>query len=366
VVRFVIFAGEAKQFTGTVSKLRVNAVHSNTSCVLQQPIFRTPEHKKGEIKMKNRTLLTIFTAVTLLAMTPAFTLSQLKGVIPDAQTSVSDFSMPQDVGEPINSVDNEAAPFIASTGLSLYFASGRVGGYGSMDIWVCQRPTLTSAWGAPQNLGAVINTDGIDNQPALSADGLTLFFNNSSRTVRFGGADIYVSTRTDIHNDFGWTEPINLGGNINTSSNEISAAYFEPADGGTPILYFSSDRSGNIDIYQSKRSPNGKFNPPTNVTALNSSGNEDGPSISRNGLEMLFSSDREPGFGGRDIWVSTRASVNAQWGSPADLTSVNSEYDDSHPSHSLDGTVIYFGSGRDGGSGSGDIYTAHRLCTSSK
>jgi len=81
---------------------------------------------------------------------------------------------------------------------------------------------------------------------------------------------------------------------------------------------------------------------------------------------MLFSPDRSVGLASRDIWVSTRDSVSGKFGPPANFTSVNSEFDDSHPAHSPDGTVIYFGWARDGGSGSADIYTAHRLCTGSK
>jgi len=317
--------------------------------------------------MNSKTLSTILTGIISLAMMPGFTLSQFNRSALDAQTLVSAFSMPQDLGATVNSEDGDSAPFVASKGLSLYFASNRTGSFGSLDIWVCQRPTLTSAWGTPQNLGAVVNTVNNENQPALSPDGLTLFFNSSNRPDGFGGADIYAATRTDPNNDFGWTSPVNLGSAINTASNEISAAYFEnPAKDGTAILYFSSDRSGNIDIYQSKQSPNGAFNTPSNVSALNSAGNEEGPTLSRNGLEILFSSTRDGGFGERDIWVSTRVSVSGEWSTPANLTTVNSAFDDTHPSLSLDGAVLYFQSSRDGGSGASDIYTAHRLCTSSR
>jgi hypothetical protein len=312
--------------------------------------------------MKTKSILTIFTAITLLAMTPAFTLSQIDRSTPNDPTRVSVFSLPQDLGATVNSVDGDEAPFVASSGLSLYFASSRgSGGFGNVDIWVCQRPTLTSAWGAPQNLGGVINTGFLDNQPALSLDGGTMFFNSD----RSGGSqDIYMSSRPDPNDDFGWTTPVNLGTAINTASDEVGATYFEDPASDTPILYFVSNRSGNRDIYQSKRSPNGSFNAPSNVTSLNSVGNEEGPAISRNGLEMLFSSDRPGGFGSRDIWVSTRPSTSSPWGPPVNLTTVNSVLDDNHPAHSPDGSVLYFSSRRDGGSGSIDIYTAHRLCTS--
>ena len=106
--------------------------------------------------MKTKTLLTIFT-ITLLAMTPAFTLSQTSGLTPNAPTSFSVFSLPQNLGMPVNTADNESGACVAPNGLSLYFSSN-TSGLGSLDLWVSQRPTQTAAWGTPQNLGAVINT----------------------------------------------------------------------------------------------------------------------------------------------------------------------------------------------------------------
>lgn len=315
--------------------------------------------------MKTKTLLTIFTAITVLAMTPASTLSRISVSTSNAPTSVSNFSLPQNLGAAVNLDGSDNAPALAPNGLSLYFA--RDAGFGSLDIWVSRRPTLTSAWGPGENLGAVINTESNENQPTLSLDGLTLLF-NSSRPGGSGVGDIYLSTRSDVNNDFGWTAPVNLGPSINTTFNEIAPAYFEnqTAGRGTLTLYFASDRSGNFDIYRSERDRNGNFSAPLNVTSVNSGTHDEGPAISRDGLEMLFSSYRGGGSGDRDIWVSTRSSVSADWGAPVNVTTVNSEFDDAHPAHSPDGGVIYFGSSRDGGSGSYDIYSAHRLCTGSK
>jgi len=193
-----------------------------------------------------------------------------------------------------------------------------------------------------------------------------LFF-NSGRDGGFGGADISMSTRIDVTNDLGWTAPVNLGPLVNTGSGEISAEYFVYKSNDSAeilrILYFASNRSGDIDIYQSIRGTNGMFRAPTNVTLLNSTGNDEGPSISSDGLEMLFSSDRPGGNSGRDIWGSTRPTVISPWGTPVNLTVVNSEWDESNPAHSYDGSVLYFVSDRTGTIGLTDVYSSHRLCS---
>lgn len=52
----------------------------------------------------------------------------------------------------VNSAFNDLHPAISANGLSLYFSSDRLGGPGGVDIWVSQRASLTDAWGPPQVL----------------------------------------------------------------------------------------------------------------------------------------------------------------------------------------------------------------------
>ncbi len=310
--------------------------------------------------MKNNTFVTIFAVIGLLAATHAIALSQGNGFAPNAPTSFSVLSLPQSLGVPVNTVDNESAAVLAPNGLSLYFSANASGGMGSIDLWVSQRATLTSAWGTPQNLGTTLNTASNENLPTLSLDGKTMFFNCSCPDA-VGSADIYMTTRTDPNNDFSWTAPVNLGAIINTEDGEIGAGYFADPANGTAILYFTSDRAGGLggeDIYQSTRNANGKFNAPTNVAVLNSTALDRSFNVRRDGLEAFFTSDRDGGSGDRDIWVSKRASVSAPWNPPVNLAGVNSSGSDQMPSLSHDGSVLYFASTRDGNN---DIYTATRV-----
>ncbi|MBP9664576.1 MAG: PD40 domain-containing protein [Pyrinomonadaceae bacterium] len=297
----------------------------------------------------------IFSRVATIALCTAL-VTLANGSASEAPTSISVFNLPQNIGATVNSGNNQNNVSIAPTGLSLYFSSDRPG-FGSLDIWVSQRPTQTAAWGTPQNLGAVINTSSNENLPSLSADGKTMFFSCSCPDA-VGATDIYMTTRTDVNNDFGWTAPVNLGAVINTDAGEIAPGYFEDPATGNAVLYFTSNRAGSEDIYQSTRNPNGTFNAPTNVAALNTTALDRGVSVRRDGLEIFISSDRDGSLGGRDIWVATRASVTAAWNPPVNLAGVNSSGTEQSPSISTDGSILYLVSSRDGLL---NIYTAARV-----
>lgn len=101
-------------------------------------------------------------------------------------------------------------------------------------------------WSTPENLGTTINTSGYEISPFLSDDGKLLFFASNGHSG-FGEADIFMSRR--LYDSWGiWSEPINLGNNINSSAFD---AYFFLHD--NKIAYFASNRSGGLsDIYTSE------------------------------------------------------------------------------------------------------------------
>jgi len=316
--------------------------------------------------MKIKTTLTTLSAIIALAMVAVSAFSQNDGLTvaaPDAATGFSTFSQPQNLGATINSADMDQLPAPAPSGLSLYFTSNRAGGLGGNDIYVSQRATLSSAWGAAQNLGAIINTSSNDSVSTLSPDGREMFM-QSNRPGAIGLVDIYLSTRTDPNNDFGWTAPVNIGAVINTASNDYFGNYFVDPATGNGTLYFNSDRPGGQglnDIYQSTRNADGTFNPPSPVNELNSAANEERTSISRDGLELFFASNRLVPTTNQAIFVSTRASTSARWNPPVYVASLNTSGSNAQPALSNDGTVLYWVSNRPGGFGLGDVYSATRV-----
>src|SRR5437667_261652 len=76
---------------------------------------------------------------------------------------------------------------------------------------------------------------------------------------------------------------------------------------------------------------------------VNSASNDQHPAISKDGLSLYISSDRLGGFGGTDIWVSQRASLDDPWGPLQNLgPSINSAGNDFAPTFTPDGHQLYF------------------------
>ena len=239
----------------------------------------------------------------------------------DADDQFSNWSAPVNLGPVVNTGFAEISPSISKDGLSLYFFSDRLGGFGGNDIWVTERVSVDAPWGPPQNLGPTINTSGDENAPTLSLDGHRLYF-ASDRPGGFGGLDLYVSRRHNERDNFTWRPPVNLGSGVNTFATEAAAAPFEDDVSGAITLYFHSDRPGGIggdDIYASTLQPDDTFGPAVLVEELSGPFLDRLPAIRRDGLEMFLTSNRPGGSGLLDLWVSTRASTSDPWSTPVNL-----------------------------------------------
>lgn len=293
------------------------------------------------------------TAIAMLAIASSY---------PTAAPGYSDWTAAVNLGAPVNSPSVEAGPAISKDGLNLYFHSERPGGQGSTDLWVSQRATTDEAWGAPVNIGAVVNTPFIEAVAALSRDEHWLFF-SSDRPGGLGGTDIWVSYRQHVHDAFDWQPAVNLGPGVNSPAAEAAMTYFENEEGAAQ-LFFQSAREGGVgatDIYVSEQFPNGTFGPASLVAELSSPGLDQHPSIRFDGLEMFLFSDRPGGFGAVDLWSSTRDSILDPWPAPINLGAlVNSTAGDFQPYLASDRRTLYFASNRPGGFGSQDIWVTTR------
>ncbi|MGH9391516.1 MAG: TolB family protein, partial [Vicinamibacteria bacterium] len=239
----------------------------------------------------------------------------------------------------------DGCPFVSRDGKTFYMASDRAGGLGGIDIWVSTRASANNPWGAPENVGAPVNSSANDFCPTISRDG-HLFYFVSNRGGGCGWDDIYT---TRLRPD-GWDPVANLGCEVNSSANEASP-YPLPERGEGPVLFFSSTRSGNSDIYRSE-SHGGVFGPAAPEAGINSSAQDGHPNLRRDGLEIFFFSTRPGTLGAQDIYSSTRAGTSDPWSAPVNLGAlVNSSAPDTRPSLSWDGTTLYFGSTRAGGEG---------------
>lgn len=278
----------------------------------------------------------------------------------------SSWSAPVNLGPVVNSSANDQHPALSRNGLSLFFTSDRPGGSGGLDLWVTHRDSIGGAWSAPVNLGATVNSEGTDMAPNLTVDGHRMFF-HTDRPGGCGDFDLVVMWRQRIDDDLGWQAPVNLGCTINTAYKDAGPSYTEEGPSDTPTLYFTSTRPGgfgDFDIYKSILQSDGTWGTAIHVPELSGAFRDTRTAISRTGLELILSSDvggRIGGLGGQDLWASTRASTSDPWSTPANLgTTVNTTSFDGAPALSFDGTELYFFSNRPGGFGANDLYVTTR------
>jgi hypothetical protein len=262
------------------------------------------------------------------------------------------------LGPIVNSGFVDAGPGISRDGLALYFHSTRHSAGSEPDLYVSRRAASDLPWEAPVTLGGVVNSPSPDFVPNLSRDGRQLFF----ASQRFGNADIFVSRRLDVLDDFAWGAPLPLPAPVNGSSFDAGSSSFEPSD-GRPQLYFASDRANGggtagLDIYVAEPRGNGTWTTPVFVAEVNSAAQDSRPVIRVDGLEMIFTSTRE---GNADLYASRRDHVWEPWSAPERIAApVNTGAEETQAALSANGRTLYFASTRPGGNGLSDLYASTR------
>ena len=144
----------------------------------------------------------------------------------------------------------DTAALITDNGTTMYFSSNRPGGIGSKDIYVATRKDPNGPFTTVKNMGPNVNSKWVDSNPAITEDGLTLFFH--SKRPGFGRSDLYVTCRKS--KDEPWTPARNLGVTANTDFAEANPSV--SANG--KILLFRSDREGTVgkqDLWQMPMDP---------------------------------------------------------------------------------------------------------------
>ena len=154
------------------------------------------------------------------------------------------------------------------------------------------------------------------------------------------------------------------GPGVNTPASEAGAEYLQDADAGTVNLYFNrAPAGGTADIYAASLTRDGEtLGPATAVVELNHpTATDQGVSLRKDSREIFFFSTRPGGSGGNDLWTSTRQSAHDAWSTPTNLgTPLNSSAADQQPSLSFDGRTLLFASNRAGGFGGTDIWMSTR------
>jgi hypothetical protein len=251
----------------------------------------------------------------------------------------------------VNTAKNDGCPILDPYTNDLFIA--RPTADGDLDIW--RAKWTGGGWDSPVNIGAPVNTPGNEFCPSPARGNRLFFVRTPSKATMVG--DIYVAK--EIRNGTtvtGYRDDERLPNPINSDAQEWSPSYYEEPD-GTPVLYFSSTRLGSQDIFFSRNWGAPQLAPGLNPDPTTSS-NDARPNVRRDGLEIVFDTDRGGAVGSPpDIWTATRASPSAPWEAPTPIAQVNSPSGESRASLSWDGSMLVFGSAR---AGSVDVYVASR------
>jgi len=264
------------------------------------------------------------------------------------------------VGTIINSEFDEHTPCLTTDEKTLIFTSRRRESTGGKlnedgkyfeDIYISNK--VENKWTNPRNISSKINTEGHEATVCLSADGLELYIYKDDG----GDGNLYVSYFEKNE----WTVPEKLESNINTPNNETSATI---SSEGTTLI-FSSDRGngkGGKDLYIVTRLPGGEWSLAQNIGALiNTEYDEEGPFLHPDGTTLYFSSKGHNSIGGYDLFYC-ELQIDGTWGKPVNMGyPINTTSDDVYYVMSADGKRAYFSSIRNDGFGGRDLYIINFL-----
>ncbi|MEO1654087.1 MAG: ankyrin repeat domain-containing protein [Bacteroidota bacterium] len=241
----------------------------------------------------------------------------------------------------ISTEESEFGSIFNAEGNAFYYA---VDMFGRNEIRFSRK--VGNQWTSPET---ILSHDRYGfNDPFLSNDENRLYF--ISKRALDGQGDLkdvdiwYVQREGES-----WSEPINIGVNINTSGNEY---YISLTNTGT--LYFASninapeDRKGfDYDIYAA-RSENGVFQKPVRMSeAINSEGYEADAFIAPDESYIIFCSRREDGFGRGDLYISFKQ-ADGSWSNAQNMgEAINTPHYEYCPFVSKDGKYLFYTSKQD-------------------
>jgi tetratricopeptide (TPR) repeat protein len=169
---------------------------------------------------------------------------QDSGDIYESHLQGDEWTVPEKVKGDVNTNYWEGSCSVTADGKYLYFSSERKGGLGGRDLYVAEK-TEAGSWKNIQNLGDKINTPDDEDAPFIHPDGLTLFFSSKGHNS-IGDYDIFYTIKKENN----WIDPLNMGYPLNTTDDD--RFYVMNASGQRG--YFSSNRvsnggNGSSDIF---------------------------------------------------------------------------------------------------------------------
>lgn len=261
----------------------------------------------------------------------------------------------------INTEFSEYRPLINAEENEMYFTTKRPkdlleskddqGGFYE-DIYYSYK--LNNSWSKSKLCSSSLNKEHSSSALYFSPDGEFILTSMINNNIKLGplGRSIYESERKGSD----WNEPNLLQNNVNSEFWETTANMNLHKN----ILFFVSDRDGGYggrDIWMIKKMSNGSWSSPENLgEPINTEYDEESPYFHPDGKTLYFSSTGHKTIGGFDIFKSILDN-DLNWSSPVNMGyPINTVNDDLFFTPSIDGKTAYFSSIRKLGKGNYDIY----------
>jgi Tol biopolymer transport system component len=233
------------------------------------------------------------------------------------------------VSLPTVGVDDD--PLLTNDLLEMYFNRA------DTRIYVTSRAMVGAPWSDPVIAPGLAGSWN-DNEPSLTADGLTMYF-SSDRAPSTGGSDIWMVTRPN--RAASWTAATRI---IELSSTADDSPGAVSSDGLRMVM--TSTRNGNYQIFSTTRPTTAAaWSTPVLLGGIDQSGSQSGSSVSSDELSLYYSTSRD---GSLDVFVATRLDATAMFSGEAPVVELNSPSADLDPWVAPDGRYVVLCSDRGG------------------
>lgn len=206
------------------------------------------------------------------------------------------------------------------------------------------------------HLSNSVNSEWPDYAPTINADETFMVFttrrpeeNMNNRLAQDNEyyEEIFFTKKVDGE----WIPARNLSGPLNNSYHNAS---INLSPDGKEILLYHDSNGG--DILASILKPDGTWTDPEEILEINTEYIENSATITADGKQLFFSSNRPGGYGGTDVYVSIK-NEKGRWGTPRNLgRNINTDMDEDGVYVSASGKHLYFSSNGHAGMGDLDIY----------
>lgn len=264
----------------------------------------------------------------------------------------------ENLGENVNSVASEFAPIISADGQILYlcveFDKANIGPDHAQDIWYS---TLNpdSTWSKRVNIGFPLNNETANGVSYVSPDNNTLLVDNHydklGNTIEEGFS---LSTRIKT----GWSIPVAMEIDNYYNKNKYYSVTYSPSGNILLMSIERDDTYGEKDLYVSFKKQDGSWTEPLNMgTDINTYGVEATPFLAADNTTLYFSTNARPGYGYYDIFMTRRMDDTwTKWSEPVNLgPSINTPGWDGYFTISASGDYAYLVS-TENSLGYGDIF----------